>query len=363
MKIKEIITYIDQFAPLDYQEEYDNSGLLVSHENDITGVLLSIDVTEEVIVEAVKLNANLIVSHHPVIFSGIKKLTGDNYVERTIIKAIKNDIAIYSAHTNIDNIYKGVNSKICKKLGLINTKILLPKKNLLCKLVTFVPFDHANKVREALFKAGAGKIDDYDSCSYNIKGEGTFRGGDNTNPYVGKKGKLHFENEVRIETIIEKRNQYKIINELLKSHPYEEVAYDIYPLENEFLKVGTGMIGETEKPIKEIDFLNKIKEAFNLSVIKHTQFIGKTIHKVAVCGGSGSFLIKPAIYSGADILISSDFKYHQFFDAENKIIIVDIGHFESEQFTIEIFYELFSKKFSNFAIHLSKVNTNPIKYL
>ena len=363
MKGLEIINCIEQIAPLAYQEDYDNSGLIIGNDDDITGILITLDITEEVIEEAINLKTNFVLSHHPLIFSGIKKITGKNYIERSIIKAIKNDINIYAAHTNFDNIENGVNIRICKKLGLINTRILSPRKGELRKLVTFVPTSHANKVREAIFNAGAGHIGNYDSCSYNITGQGTFRGDESTNPFVGEKGKLHFEEEVRIETIFTKHLENNVVQAMIKAHPYEEVAYDIYPLNNEYSKVGSGMIGEFEKPVEEKDCLKKIKEAFNTKVVKHTKLLGKSVSKVAVCGGSGSFLLKPAMAAKADIFVSADFKYHQFFDTENEIVIADIGHFESEQCTLEVFYELLNEKFHNFAIHLSKVNTNPTNYI
>ncbi len=363
MKLSEIISVIESFAPLAYQENYDNSGLILGDSlMKINKALITIDVTEEVIDEAVDTGANLIISHHPLIFNAIKKITGNSYTERLIIKAIKNNLAIYSAHTNIDNIKEGVNLKICQKLGLANPVILCPLAGELRKIVTFVPLSHADNVRTALFNSGAGHIGNYEQCSYNLEGLGTFKGSENTNPYAGEKGKLHFEKEVRLETIFPKAIQTKVISALLAAHPYEEVAYDIYPLENEYYKAGQGMIGELEKDIDELSFLKKIKSVFNTKVIRHTSLRNKNIKKVAVCGGSGSHLIKDAIKAGADIFITGDVKYHQFFDASDKIIIADIGHYESEQFTKEIFYELLKKNLPKFALHLSELNPDPINY-
>jgi dinuclear metal center YbgI/SA1388 family protein len=363
MKLSEIISYLESVASLSFQESYDNSGLTVGNPDmDITGALLALDVTEEVVDEAIKRNLELIISHHPVIFAGIKSFTGRNSFERAVLNAIKNDIAIYSMHTNLDNVMGGVNSKIAEKIGLCNTKILTPGRKKLCKLVTFVTHVEATAVREALFNAGAGHIGKYDQCSYNIKGEGSFRGGENSDPYVGEKGNIHFEEEIRIETIFPKHLEKKIITALLDAHPYEEVAYDIYPLENEYEKVGSGIIGDLEKPEEEIKFLEKLKVVFVARFLKHTELLGKTIKRVAICGGSGSFLLADAIRAGADVFISADFKYHQYFDADGKILIADVGHFESEQFTLEVFYELLTKKFPKFAVHFSEVNTNPIKY-
>lgn len=364
MKLKQITQYIETIAPLAFQESYDNSGLIIGQpEDEISGALISLDITEEVLDEAIGKNLNLVICHHPIVFSGIKKLNGRNYIERCVAKALKNDIAIYAAHTNLDSVFGGVNSKICEKLDLQNCKILAPMPGFLKKLVTFVPTADAEKVRSAIFEAGAGHIGNYDSCSYNVNGQGTFRGNDQTNPYVGEKNQLHFEEEVRIETIFPRHIQSRIIQALLQAHPYEEVAYDIYPLENDYQQAGIGMIGELTEPMDEISFLNKLKTVFGCTVVKHTRLLGKPIRKIAVVGGAGSSYLNKAIAQKADIFISGDFKYHQFFDAENQIIIADIGHYESEQFTKEVFYELLTKKFPKFAIHLSATNTNPVSYL
>jgi dinuclear metal center YbgI/SA1388 family protein len=363
MKIKDITAILEEFAPLPYQEDYDNAGLIIGDPNkEIYSALLCIDVTDAVITEAIKKGVQLIISHHPIIFGGLKKINGKNIVERCVIKAIKNDIALYACHTNIDSVYDGVNAKICEKLNIKNTKILQPLKNQLKKLVTFVPIDHIDKVRNAIFDVGAGQIGEYDSCSYNIEGTGTFRASENTDPFVGEKGEFHREKEIRFETIFPKNIQSKVLNALFGAHPYEEVAYDIYPLENVYNKVGMGMIGVLENSIEPTKFFDEIKKVFNVKHIKHTELCKDKIKKVAVCGGSGSFLLNKAKAAGADIFISGDFKYHQFFDADNKIIIADIGHFESEQFTLEIFYDLIIKKIPKFAVYLTEVNTNPINY-
>jgi len=323
---------------------------------------LCLDCIEAVVDEAIQKNCNLIIAHHPIIFSGLKKLNGTNYIERTIIKAIQNNIAIYACHTNLDNVKLGVNKKIADKLGLINQQILSPKKSLLKKLVTFVPPTHLDIVRESLFNAGAGNIGNYDSCSFILEGTGSFRGNENSNPFIGEKGKLSLEKETRLELIFETVNEATIISALKQNHPYEEVAYDIYQLENTYQNIGSGMVGELEKPISETDFLENLKSIFKVKVIKHTALTNKMIKKVALCGGSGSFLLKNAINSKSDIYISSDFKYHEFFDAENQILVADIGHYESEQFTPEIFYEIISNKFPTFASYLTETNTNPVNY-
>ena len=362
-KIKEIADLLENLAPLRLQESYDNAGLILGDQGtEITGALITLDVTENVVDEAIQKKCGLIVAHHPIVFSGLKKITGKNYVERTLLKAIKNDIAIYAAHTNLDSIASGVNGKICEKLGLKNCRILQPSEGMLKKLVTFIPVDHAEKVREAVFAAGAGNIGNYDSCSFNVHGQGTFRGDDSTTPFVGEKGKQHYENEIRFETIFPAYLHGRVISALLNAHPYEEVAYDIYPLDNKFDQIGMGMVGTLSKEKDEKEFLQQLKDIFGPGVVRHTRLLNKKVSKVAVCGGAGSFLLSRAITVGADFFVTGDFKYHQFFDADNKIVIADIGHFESEQFTKELFYELLTKNFPKFAVHLSEVNTNPVFY-
>jgi dinuclear metal center YbgI/SA1388 family protein len=363
MRIQDIINAIEEVAPLSLQESYDNAGLIIGNSKaNVTSALITIDVTETVIEEAIEKRTNLIIAHHPIIFTGLKKITGANYVERCIEKAIKNDIAIYASHTNMDNAYNGVSFKIAEKLNLQNPKILVPFKEYLYKLVVFVPSDHSETIRKALFDAGAGNIGEYDACSYNLKGYGSFRGSEKSNPFVGKKGEIHFEEEERIETIFPKQIMTKVINTLIKAHPYEEPAYDIYPLKNDYPKAGSGIIGKLTKPVTENDLLDTIKNEFKAPVLKHTQKLNKKVQKIALCGGSGSHTLRSAISQKADVFISSDIKYHQFFDAESKILIIDVGHYESEQFTKEIFYSLIDKKFSNFALYFSETDTNPINY-
>jgi dinuclear metal center YbgI/SA1388 family protein len=363
MKIKEIISCLESFAPLSYQESYDNSGLITGDPGQsVESVLLSIDVTEDVINEAISLGSGMIISHHPILFSAIKKLTGDHYVERCIIKAIRNDIALYAMHTNADSVREGVNRIICGKIGLQNTRILLPRQEELRKLVFFVPPEHAHTVREKIFEAGAGVIGNYDRCSFNLTGEGTFRALEGTDPYVGKKGELHTEKEIRVETLFPKHRQSAVIAALLEAHPYEEVAYDLYMLDNQYDGAGMGMIGQLPEPVDEKYFLDQIKNKFSSRIIRHSRLLKRKIQNVAVCGGSGSSLLKEAISQGADIFLTADLKYHQFFDADGRIVLADIGHYESEQFTTELFHDILLKNFHNFAVHFSKVNTNPVNY-
>lgn len=363
LRLHELISELETFAPLAYQESYDNCGLLTGHRDmEISGAILSLDCVEAVVEEAIAKNCNLIIAHHPVIFGGLKKLNGTNYVERTIIKAIQNNIAIYACHTNLDHVKLGVNKKIADKLGLINQQILSPKRSLLKKLVTFVPASHLETLRTALFNAGAGSIGNYDQCSFMLEGTGSFRGNEQSNPVLGEKGKLSLEKETRLELIFEGVRQSAVLSALRQSHPYEEIAYDVYQLENNYQEVGSGMTGDLKEPMPEMEFLSVLKQVFNVKFIKHTALRNNPIKKVALCGGSGSFLLKNAINSKSDIYISSDFKYHEFFDAEGKVVVADIGHFETEQFTPEIFYEIISNKFPTFATYLTEINTNPVNY-
>tara|TARA_B100000809_G_scaffold117249_1_gene115550 strand:- start:1249 stop:2343 length:1095 start_codon:yes stop_codon:yes gene_type:complete len=363
MKIKEITNYLESVAPLHYQESYDNAGLLVGDANrEIDAALITLDCTEEVVEEAIENNCNLIIAHHPIIFSGLKKITGQNYVERTIIKAIKNDIAIYAIHTNLDNIKTGVSAKIAEILGVENCKILSPKKDLLRQLAVYCPVSDTEKVKEALFQAGAGDIGNYDECSFSAKGEGTFRANEGCDPHIGNIGERHTEKEEKIEVIFPKYKENTIISALKQAHPYEQVAYQIYILDNIYDNIGAGIVGELAQKVDTNRFLEMLKTKMQTDCIRHTKLVKNQIKRVAICGGSGSFLLSNAICEKADIFITADFKYHEFFDGENDIIIADIGHFESEQFTKDLIYDLLSKKFSKFAVRLSKVNTNPINY-
>ena len=362
MQLSEITKHLEQLAPLAYAEDFDNVGLLVSHTNDITGILVCHDALEEVIEEAILKKCNLVVCFHPILFSGLKKITGKNYVERTIIKAIKNDIAIYAVHTALDNHQNGVNKIFCDVLSLTKTKVLIPKQNFIYKLVTYTKPENENQVKQALFEAGAGSIGNYDNCSFVSSGIGSFKGNENSNPVLGKKHVLQNETEIKIEVTFEKHLQNNILSALFSNHMYEEVAYEIYKTENEHKNIGLGMIGELEHPMKPNDFLKFVKEKMACGGIRHSQFLTTEIKKVAVLGGSGSFAINNAIEAGADAFLTADLKYHQFYEAENKLLLADIGHFESERYTKNYIVDFLKEKITNFAIILSELNTNPVKY-
>jgi len=364
MIVKSICEFIEEVAPLALQESYDNAGLLVGDsQTEVTSILICIDITEDVISEAIRKKCNLIVSHHPLIFTGLKKLTGQNEVQRCVAKAIKNDIAIYAAHTNLDNVLSGVSGKMAEKIGLKNIQILQPKQDTLLKLITYVPKLHSYGVRQALFGAGAGKIGNYDSCSFNSEGVGTFQANENAQPFVGNIDEFHSEPETRIEVILPDYLKYRVLDALLKTHPYEEPAYDFVPLKNVWSQIGAGVVGELEEAEDELIFLNRIKSIFKTPTIRHTSLLDKKIKRVALCGGSGSSFLLDAINAKADVYISGDFKYHEFFEAQKQILIADIGHFESEQFTKDIFFEIITKKMPTFAVQISDSKTNPINYL
>jgi len=363
MKIQDITSFLESIAPPALQESYDNAGLLTGNLSwDCTGSIITLDVNEAVVLEAVENNCNLIIAHHPIIFKGLKKINGNNYVERTIISGIKNDIAIYAAHTNLDNIMQGVSGKMADMLGLKNQRILLTKNNIIKQLVTYVPAAQAEIVRTAIFDAGGGHVGNYSECSFNTQGEGTFKGAEDTDPFVGTPGIRHLENEIKIELVFPAWLEKRVCQALVKAHPYEEVAYSISTLDNMHQGIGSGIMGELATPLNETEFLTFLREVFGLLVVRHTPFTGKMVRKVALCGGAGSFLIEIARASGADIYITADVKYHEFFEADGKLVIADIGHYESEQYTIDLLYDILRKNFANFAVQKTGINTNPVHY-
>jgi dinuclear metal center YbgI/SA1388 family protein len=363
MLINQIINFLETIAPPSLQEDYDNTGLLTGNAGmPCTGVLISLDCTEAIVQEAIDKKCNLIVSHHPIIFSGLKKINGKTYVERTIIKAIKNDITIYAIHTNLDNVLHGVSGKMAEKLGVDNVQILSTKKNILQKLVVFVPTKNAQQLTDALFAAGAGHIGHYSECSFISTGVGSFKPEDGATPQTGAIGKRETLEETKVEVIFPAWLQGQIIAAMKATHPYEEVAHDIYNLANTYPETGCGVMGNLPEAVSEIDFLTKLSTTFNVKAVRHTPLTGKKIQKVALCGGAGSFLINTAKAAGADVYITADVKYHEFFDADGQLLLVDIGHYESEQFTIDLLFELLSNKFPNFALLKTGVNTNPVQY-
>lgn len=364
MKIKDITDFLETIAPLPLQESYDNCGLIVGNPNaTVKKVLVTLDVTEDVVAEAVREKCELIVAHHPIVFGGIKKLNGKNYVERTVIAAVQKNVAIYAIHTNLDNVIDGVNAQIARKMGVRDTSILQPRKNALRKLVTYIPVKDFERVREAVFNAGAGHIGNYSNTGFALQGEGTFKGNEQSKPVIGKKGVLETVQEVRFETVFESFKQSRVIDALLQAHPYEEVAYDIFPLENTWGKAGSGMIGTLQKNLTEKDFLLMLKKKFGAKGIRHTAFLGRKVEKVAFCGGAGRFLLSDAMAAGAEVFVTADFKYHDFFDADGRILVADIGHYESERFTKDLIAVQLSQKFPIIAAQISKINTNPVKYL
>ena len=363
MQIAEIISFLETLAHPSLQEHYDNAGLITGNADwECNGIIIALDTTEEVVLEAITKKCNLIVAHHPIIFSGLKKINGKNYVERAVIAAIKNDIAIYAIHTNLDNVIQGVSGKMANLLGLQNVTILAAKENTLSKLFTFVPVAKAEQVRNAIFNAGGGYIGNYSECSFNVEGTGTFKASRGTNPYVGNIDELHREKEIKIEVIFPSFLENKIVAAMKGAHPYEEVAFDVVNLSNSNQQIGSGVIGELPEPISEKIFLSKLKEIFGIRVLRHTVLLNKPIKKVALCGGAGSFLISKALAAKADVYVTADLKYHEFFDANGQMLLADIGHYESEQFTINLLYDVLEQKFPTFAILKTTVETNPVRY-
>ncbi len=361
--VKDITQYLEKIAPLSYQESYDNAGLIVGNPHmTVTGVLVTLDSTEAVVEEAIAKGCNLIVAHHPIVFKGLKKLNGHNYVERTVIKAIKHDIAIYAIHTNLDHVVGGVNGMIAERLGLQNVRILAPKSDTLLKLVSFVPEEATQKVLDALYEAGVGAIGNYDHCSFRVNGTGTFRPNDVAQPYIGSAQTDESVTENRIEVLFPAHLESKVLNTLKKAHPYEEVAFYISALRNQHQEVGAGAVGELSNAMTGDAFLTHLKDTMGLQMIRHTAFVSDSIQKVAVCGGAGGFLLGDAIGANADVFVTADYKYHEFFDADGRILICDIGHYESEVYTKELLQRYLSKKFVNFATILSETNTNPVFY-
>ncbi len=363
MKVNEICSYLETIAPLSYQESYDNSGLILGHpDNLVSKVLLCLDLTREVMEEAIARDCNLIISHHPLIFKGVTKiLTGDPHAD-ILTSAIKNDISVYAIHTNLDNSLEGINGMLMKKIGISSFRVLSPKPGLLAKLATFCPSAHADRVRTALFQAGAGHIGNYDQCSFNVAGKGSFRASEKANPFVGEKNQLHYEDEIKLEVIFPLHLQKTVVNTLLNNHPYEEVAYDIYALQNNFEKVGAGAVGDLPDDMSEDSFFKKIKEIFQIPFIRHTRFRGQPVKRIAICSGSGSFLMQEVRLAGADVFLSGDLKYHDFFLPDDRFILADIGHYESEQWVKEWLYAVLIEKFPNFAVLISEINTNPVNY-
>lgn len=362
--VKDIISVLESMAPLGLQESYDNSGLLVGNrDQEVTGVLVCLDVIPEILEEAVRRGCNFILSHHPPFFSGMKKFSGNSLQEQILIKAIRNDLILYNCHTNLDSVSEGVSGKMADLLGLVNQHILVPREDDLIKLVCFIPASHLMAVSEAIFAAGAGCIGNYDHCSYQLSGNGTFKAGEGTHPFTGSIGAVHYEPETRFETVLPKHRLKAVIKAMLEHHPYEEVAYDLYPLINKNPSEGLGIVGELDEDSTELEFLNKIKGVFGVQVVRHSRLRNKPVRKVALCGGSGSEFLTQAASSGADIYLTADIKYHSWFDLPGDILLVDIGHFESERFTINVLADSLIEKFPKFAVCLTEVNTNPINYL
>jgi dinuclear metal center YbgI/SA1388 family protein len=361
--VKDLIRHLNLWAPLSLQESYDNGGLIAGDADQvITGVLCCLDCTEQIIEEAIERKCNVVLAHHPIVFSGLKKLTGRTYVERTIIYAIKHDIAIIAWHTALDNVSNGVNGKIGDVLGIKQRRILQPKENGIFKLVVYVPHETKVDMEQALFAAGAGHIGNYQECSFTSAGEGSFKPMPGSNPTEGQIGERSFVSETKIEVVVPEGNRGNVHQAMIHAHPYEEVAHEWIRLSNERTDIGSGMVGDLDRPIDVQSWMKHVKDKMGVAVIRHTALVHTEISKVAWCGGSGDFLLERAIAAGAQVLITSDFKYHRFFDHENKIIVMDIGHYESESCVIDLLSDWLTENFTTFAIHKTWIVTNPVQY-
>jgi dinuclear metal center YbgI/SA1388 family protein len=363
MQISAILGFLEALAPPAYQESYDNAGLITGSGSwECSGVLTTLDATEEVVKEAIHRGCNLIVAHHPIVFRGLKRLNGSNYIERTVIAAIKGDVAIYAIHTNLDNVVEGVNGRMAALLGIVGGRPLLLREGVLQKLFCFVPVDHLEAVRSAIFAAGAGQIGRYSECGFSVEGAGTFLAGEGTQPFIGQQGSRHTEKEAKLEVVLPAHLSAKVVKAMIGAHPYEEVAYDLVTLANAHPGVGSGLVGELGEEMTEMAFLERVRHVFGVAVVRHTRLTGRSVKRVAVCGGAGSFMISKALSAGANFYITSDVKYHEFFDADGGMVIADVGHFESEQFTVDLLFEVLREKFRNFAVLKSDVKTNPVHY-
>lgn len=363
MNISDIINFLETRAPLSFQESYDNAGLIYGEGHwPCRGVLVSLDLTTEVVEEAIERGCNLVISHHPLVFGGLKKISESDPVGRALIRCIRQDIAVYAIHTNLDNVLEGVNGRMASLLGLRDTRVLQPMEGRLLKLVVFVPDDHLIQVRQAIWDAGAGQIGRYADCSFSASGKGSFRAGPGTNPFVGTPGALHLEPEQRLEVILPAHVEKAVVRAMLEAHPYEEVAYDLVPLKNTHPGMGAGLVGTLETPMDERSFLERVRAVFRIPVIRHSALTGRPVGRVALCGGAGSFLVSRALAAGADVFLTADVKYHTFFEPDGRMLLADIGHYESEQYTSDLLAELLKEKFPTFAVLKTGLVTNPIHY-
>lgn len=368
MIVKELIKYLEDWAPPGAAWEKDNVGLLVgSGDEKIENIFLSLELTGEVLEQALKKNCNFIFTHHPLIFNPVKNLdVNKNPNSKLIYKLIKNDINLFSAHTNLDFTKDGVSFTLAKKLKLNKITFLKNEESNQFKVVVFLPETNLDEVASAMFNQGAGIIGEYNNCSFRTNGIGTFKGSANSNPFIGKKENFEKANEVRLEVLVDSWKLNKVINAMLKSHPYEEPAYDIYPLRNKNVNYGAGAIGELDNEMNVNEFLKHVEKSLLLSNFRFVNGNKRRIKKVAVCGGSGSELLNDAISKNADVFITADIKYHTFHDAKNKILLIDAGHYETEVVILKIVEEkikkLIKEKKENIKVYKYSSSTNPVKF-
>lgn len=361
--LRTLLACIEQWAPFSWQESYDNAGLILGDpDRNVTEALVCFDVTPEVVDEAVRIGAGLIVSHHPAIFKGIKRINPASRLGYMIKQSLCHDIAWCALHTNLDNTLNGVNSYLCEQLGLKDVQPLAPLQDIYGKLQVYVPEAYAEKLRQALAEAGCGAGARYDACSYSSRGEGRFRAGSQAHPFSGQIGELHCEAECKIECLYPLHKTRQVLDVLRTNHPYEEPAFDLLPLRNEATGQGAGAIGNLQESMQETELLDKLKELTGTHCIRHSGFRGRKIRRIALCGGSGGSFIGNACARQADAYITGDLKYHDFADAGSGTWLVDIGHFESEKFAMELIFRFIRKNFPNFAVSISEQARNPVSF-
>ncbi|MFN7279524.1 MAG: Nif3-like dinuclear metal center hexameric protein [bacterium] len=363
MTIGEIINMLETVAPPSLQESWDNSGLLTGRSTtDCSGVLLALDVTDAVLSEAVSRGCNLVVAHHPMIFRGLKRIDEDEPTGRLTAFAIRHDLAVYAMHTNLDNIIGGVNGVLADRFGLTDRRVLQPMNGQLMKLVCMIPEGHLEAVSRAVFEAGAGRIGDYEDCGFTTSGIGTFTPMSGANPFIGAEGRPETVREHRFEVILPAWRQRPVLAAMRSAHPYEEVAFDLVKLENEWSGVGSGIIGRLPAPMTEAAFLEHVKAVTGLPVLRHSRLTGRPIQTLALCGGAGAFLIRRAVGVRADAYLTGDLKYHDFFEPDGRLLLADIGHYESEHSAVDLLYNILTKKNHTFAVLKSETDTNPVNY-
>ncbi|MBI4536287.1 MAG: Nif3-like dinuclear metal center hexameric protein [Ignavibacteriae bacterium] len=368
MTVREIQDVIEHWAPREIAWGQDNVGLQIGNPaSRLLGILIALDVTEKIITEARRHRANLIISHHPLLFKAPRSITPRNQVGRCIDALVKSGIALYSAHTNLDFAHGGTSWAIAEALGLTAVDFLYKPYKVQRKIVTFVPTDHVDRVAVAMAEAGAGRIGNYDNCSFRMLGTGTFKANERANPVVGSKNVLEKVAETRLEMVVDQWLVPGVLKALKQAHPYEEVAHDVYPTENESDAFGMGIIGMLVRPMTLKSLLALIKKKLGARALRCTGSLNHKVSRIAACGGSGSELLDEAVRARADAFITADVKYHTFHDANGRIALIDAGHYETEHLVVQTMAKKLAQEMRRMRIHVpvfaSRTSTNPIVYV